>query len=194
MRALDRATSLLGAGRDVSCEVRTLVDSATEPFRTDGNFAREGPRCDLPRDACVPLSLALHELCTNAAKHGALTRPEGKVELSWHCDPAGLLTLDWRERDGPPVPAERRAGMGTQLLRGGRSRAELVHHDGCRQRPKANAAKHRKIDLSRALLPPMLQVPNLGGYLWERSPELRGTTTLPEETPEIRSSDEPAMT
>ena len=117
MRALDRATSLLGAGRDVSCEVRTLVDSATEPFRTDGNFAREGPRCDLPRDACVPLSLALHELCTNAAKHGALTRPEGKVELSWHCDPAGLLTLDWRERDGPPVPAERRAGMGTQLLR-----------------------------------------------------------------------------
>ena len=117
MRALDKATDLLGAGREMHCEVRKLVESAIEPFRTDGNFAVRGPGCELPRDACVPLSLALHELCTNAAKHGALTRPEGKVELSWTCDAAGLLTLDWRERDGPPVPAERRAGMGTQLLR-----------------------------------------------------------------------------
>ena len=117
MRALDRATSLLGASRDVSCEVRTLVDSATEPFRTDGNFALEGPRCDLPRDACVPLALALHELCTNAAKHGALSVAEGRVELAWECDAGGFLTLRWREEGGPPVPAQRRAGMGTQLLR-----------------------------------------------------------------------------
>jgi len=117
MRALDRATSLLGANRDVSCEVRKLVDSATEPFRSGGNFTLGGPSCELPRDACVPLSLALHELCTNAAKHGALTMPEGKVELTWTCDEAGLLTVDWRERDGPPVPEQRRAGMGTQLLR-----------------------------------------------------------------------------
>jgi two-component sensor histidine kinase len=118
MRALDRATALLGAGRDVHCEVRTLVDSATEPFRTDGNFSIDGPRCDLPRDACVPLSLALHELCTNAAKHGALSAAEGTVGLDWHCDPDGLLTLHWRERGGPPVPAAPgRTGMGTQLLR-----------------------------------------------------------------------------
>ena len=117
MRALDRATSLLGAGRDVSCEVRTLVDSATEPFRTDGNFAVQGPGCELPRDACVPLSLALHELCTNAAKHGALSVAEGRVELAWECDAEGYLTLRWREEGGPPVPEVRRTGMGTQLLR-----------------------------------------------------------------------------
>ena len=117
MRALDRATELLGTGGDVHCEVQRLVEGAIEPFRTDGNFVTEGPHCELPRDACVPLSLALHELCTNAAKHGALTVPEGKVELSWQCDEAGLLTLDWRESGGPPVPGQRRAGMGTQLLR-----------------------------------------------------------------------------
>jgi two-component sensor histidine kinase len=117
MKALDRATAMLGAGRATHCEVRKLVEGAIEPFRTDGNFAIEGPRCDLPRDSCVPLSLALHELSTNAAKHGALSVPEGKVELAWECDVAGLLTLVWREGGGPPVPEVRRTGMGTQLLR-----------------------------------------------------------------------------
>jgi len=118
MRALDKATELLGTGRKTHCEVAKLVDGAIEPFRADGNFAVEGPGCELPREACVPLSLALHELCTNAAKHGALTVPEGKVALAWSCDEAGLLTLDWREEGGPPVPASpARTGMGTQLLR-----------------------------------------------------------------------------
>jgi len=131
MRALDKATALLGVGRDVHCEVGKLVASATEPFRTDGNFAISGAPCELPRDACVPLSLALHELCTNAAKHGALSKAEGKVELGWGCDKDGLLTLVWRERDGPPVPEVRRAGMGTQLLRRQRG-LKSVDVDFCR--------------------------------------------------------------
>jgi two-component sensor histidine kinase len=117
MRALDKATGLLATGRNLHCEVRKLIDSAIEPFRTDGNFALDGPETELPRDACVPLSLALHELCTNAAKHGALTVPEGRVVLSWQYDGEGRLTLDWREEGGPPVPDVRRTGMGTQLLR-----------------------------------------------------------------------------
>jgi two-component sensor histidine kinase len=117
MRALDRATDLLATGRNLHCETQRLVEGAIEPFRTDGNFAISGPRCELPRDACVPLSLALHELCTNAAKHGALTVPEGRVVLTWEYDEAGTVTLDWREEGGPPVSEVRRTGMGTQLLR-----------------------------------------------------------------------------
>jgi two-component sensor histidine kinase len=120
MQALNRATELLAVGKDLHCEVRKLVESAIEPFRTDGNFMVEGPSCQLPRDACVPLSLALHELCTNAAKHGALSASEGRVELRWRIDTDGkerALTLDWCERGGPPVPEIRKAGMGTQLLR-----------------------------------------------------------------------------
>jgi len=76
-----------------------------------------GPACELPRDACVPLSLALHELCTNAAKYGALSVPEGWVALDWRLDGDGLLTLSWREENGPPVTGPARAGMGTQLLK-----------------------------------------------------------------------------
>jgi len=115
MRALDQATELLGNNTNAHCEVVKLAESATEPFRTDGNFVLSGPRVELPRDACVPLSL--HELCTNATKHGALTVPEGKVALTWGCGGDGLLTLEWRESGGPPVPAKRREGMGTKLLR-----------------------------------------------------------------------------
>ncbi len=123
MRALDKATELLAAGRELNCEMKKLVESATEPFRTDGNFAILGAPCDLPRDACVPLSLALHELCTNAAKHGALSVADGRVDLRWTLGgdengaADGLLRLVWREHDGPPVPEKRKAGMGTQLLR-----------------------------------------------------------------------------
>jgi two-component sensor histidine kinase len=117
MQALERATELLGVDEAAPCAVETLVDTALAPFRAGDNFLVEGPPCELPRDACVPLSLALHELCTNAAKYGALSAPEGRVSVTWSLDDGGVLALAWRERGGPPVAEPTRAGMGTQLLR-----------------------------------------------------------------------------
>jgi two-component sensor histidine kinase len=143
MRALDKATDLLATGRNLHCEMQRLAEGAIEPFRTDGNFAVSGPRCELPRDACVPLSLALHELCTNAAKHGALTVPEGRVLLTWECGEGGMLTLDWREEGGPPVPEIRRTGMGTQLLRRQRGLTSVeadFRREGLRCRIKVDGA------------------------------------------------------
>ena len=120
MDALKRATELLtDSGEQAQCNIRRLVEQALAPFRDDGNFALDGPGCELPRDACVPLSLALHELCTNAAKYGALSVPEGQVTLLWTVGEGedGLLRLVWREVGGPPVGKPARTGMGTQLLR-----------------------------------------------------------------------------
>jgi PAS domain S-box-containing protein len=80
-------------------------------------------RCDVtltPQHA-QNFSLALHELATNAAKYGALSCPEGKVDVSWSVanTAAGrLLRFRWRERGGPPVMAPRRRGFGTLLLKG----------------------------------------------------------------------------
>ena len=87
------------------------------PFRSDSNFRVDGPPCELPREACVPLALALHELATNAAKYGALSVPEGKVSLQWAVGEDGVLRVNWGEQDGPRVEKPKRAGMGTQLLR-----------------------------------------------------------------------------
>src|SRR5690606_29280870 len=119
MRALLRATELLGADQKAHCEIHRLVDNALAAFRSSRTFTAEGPACELPREACVPLSLALHELCTNAAKYGALSTPEGRVTLLWTVGEGGegLLRLAWREEGGPPVAKPTKAGMGTQLLR-----------------------------------------------------------------------------
>jgi two-component sensor histidine kinase len=117
MLALERATELLGVGEHAPCELGHLVETALAPFRAGDNFMIAGPACELPRDSCVPLSLALHELCTNAAKYGALSVPKGWVSVDWALARDGLLTLSWREENGPRVAGAERAGMGTQLLR-----------------------------------------------------------------------------
>ena len=59
----------------------------------------------------------IHELATNAAKHGALSSPEGKIEIFWlgESDEKGCLT--WKERFGPQVVKPSRAGFGSKLLR-----------------------------------------------------------------------------
>jgi two-component sensor histidine kinase len=67
----------------------------------------------------LALVLGLHELATNAAKHGALSRPGGRVEARLHADAGGrVLRLDWTESGGPPLsgdaPSQR--GFGTRLL------------------------------------------------------------------------------
>jgi two-component sensor histidine kinase len=82
----------------------------------------------------VPLSLALHELCTNAHKYGALSVPEGRVELVWTVGEGedALLRLAWRESGGPPVSAPAHVGMGTQLLKRqrGLDKVELHYRPG----------------------------------------------------------------
>jgi two-component sensor histidine kinase len=75
----------------------------------------------LPPGAAQPLAMALHELATNAVKHGALSVSEGRVTVSWSVEggPEGVLRLCWTEAGGPPVrqPPARR-GFGSRVLEG----------------------------------------------------------------------------
>jgi PAS domain S-box-containing protein len=78
-----------------------------------------GPNVDVAPDPTFTLSAALHELAANAAKHGSLSRPKGKLEVNWSVKPtqSGMtLTLDWIERNGPPARRPRRAGFGSRLI------------------------------------------------------------------------------
>lgn len=124
MRALERATGLLRAADEPGqCDLHRLVEDALEPFHSEDAFTVGGPACQLPRESCVPLALALHELCTNAIKHGALTLPEGEVDLRWTIgegagkDGGRQLRIVWREQGGPPVAQPGKMGMGARLLR-----------------------------------------------------------------------------
>ena len=79
----------------------------------------EGPDVDLEPDPTFSLSAALHELSANAIKHGSLSRPKGRLELNWSvaCTERGtILTLDWKERNGPPARRPRRSGFGSRLI------------------------------------------------------------------------------
>ena len=82
-----------------------------------------GPDLTLNPKAALSLGLVLHELATNAAKHGALSLPEGRLELSWQLDGlAGAepaLHLRWRECHGPPVTVPSRRGFGRTLIEQG---------------------------------------------------------------------------
>jgi len=115
----------------------------------------EGPPVMLPARQAVAIGMLAHELCTNAAKHGALSVPTGRVEITWALrpSPAGApprLDLTWHERGGPRVTPPTRRGFGTHLIERGIARdlgAELAADyapDGLRFRlsftPGANPA------------------------------------------------------
>lgn len=97
-----------------------LADRALAPFRPPepGRMVLEGAPAPVPPEAAVALTLCLHELATNAAKHGALSSPAGRVRLAWRIeDEAGRrrLHVTWTETGGP-APQAGRAGFGSRLL------------------------------------------------------------------------------
>ncbi len=114
--ALADAHDVLLRGSGETCDLAAIVEKTCSVFHHDGNFIFEGPRCHLPADSCVPLSLALHELCTNAVKHGALSVPTGRVHVAWSAPVDGSTTLIWEEGGGPEVRPPARKGLGTALL------------------------------------------------------------------------------
>ena len=79
-----------------------------------------GPPVELSADLAVPMGMAIHELATNAATHGALALPSGRVEVVWDVvrDERGkrMLSLEWRESGGPPVEPPKHKGFGSTLL------------------------------------------------------------------------------
>ncbi len=74
-----------------------------------------GPEVLLPPKQAVALTLALHELYTNALKYGALSNEEGCVALNWR-QTGDALRLAWTEAGGPPVAPPGRRGFGSVLI------------------------------------------------------------------------------
>lgn len=94
---------------------RTLSPYASAPTAV---AVEPGPAVALVSEQVLPLSLVLHELATNAVKHGALSAPEGQIRVHWHVEGTNArhLHLSWQERGGPPVKPPASSGFGTQLI------------------------------------------------------------------------------
>lgn len=97
-----------------------LIHAQIAPYLVgDGSqLVLDGNDLQLPPDHALGLGLILHELCSNAVKHGALRYPQGKVHVAWKraSSSPGRLQLSWIESGGPPVAAPQYTGFGSQLI------------------------------------------------------------------------------
>ena len=119
VRALAGAQDLLVAGNWSGASLGDIVTGQLGHYTPeDGNrVIVEGPDIKLSPDAMQTLSLALHELATNAAKYGALSNEVGKVNVTWTIDnAASVLDVRWVEEGGPPVVTPTRRGFGRIVI------------------------------------------------------------------------------
>ena len=116
--ALSRCHDLLIASRWQGAQFRDLMQSIFAPYGVEGRVHLKGDDFTLSPGDAQTLVLAIHELTTNAAKHGALSTAAGEISAIWTCskDPA-CIELHWVERGGPSISEPAREGFGTRLLK-----------------------------------------------------------------------------
>jgi PAS domain S-box-containing protein len=100
-----------------SADLHEIITSAISPHNSTERrlFEIDGPMLRLAPQAAVTLSMAVHELCTNAVKYGALSAPSGSVEIKWSVDD-NQFRWRWQERSGPPVIPPAQTGFGSRLI------------------------------------------------------------------------------
>lgn len=138
LQALAGANDLLLESRWTGEQLDTIVARQVAPMLANpaDQIRASGDRVMIPADLVVPISLTLHELATNALKHGALTQPGGRIEVSWrtsNTDGRRELELNWTEHCGAPAPVstptpeKRRRGFGSLLIMRGIPGASVTH-------------------------------------------------------------------
>lgn len=122
LKVLANAHSMLIAENWEAADIADVVQQALELHRGPEHerIAACGPRLRLQSRAALALSLALHELATNALKYGALSVEGGRVDILWSisADCTRRFRLTWTEHGGPAVQDPGRAGFGSQLIKG----------------------------------------------------------------------------
>jgi len=118
IHAMTQTHRLLSESHWEGAELRAIVESELAAYRSgDGdNVEVGGPNVLLKPRAAAAVSMALHELATNAAKYGAFSTRRGHVEVVWEREDDGRLGLRWTEAGGPPVVAPTRRGFGTRAI------------------------------------------------------------------------------
>jgi two-component sensor histidine kinase len=117
--ALGRAHDILLQAIWTSTDLGTVVRGAIEAFDNadEPRFSISGPDIGITSGALIAVAMTLNELCTNTTKFGALSVPEGRVDISWALDPqTERLHLTWTEKNGPPVHLPEKRSFGTRLI------------------------------------------------------------------------------
>jgi PAS domain S-box-containing protein len=119
IKSLARTHELLSESNWRGASLAEIVRREFAPY-TRGNTEATGPSVILKAGATQAVATVLHELATNAAKHGALSNRSGRVSVQWRWLQNGShvrLLIEWQETGGPPVLAPSRSGYGTSVIR-----------------------------------------------------------------------------
>ncbi|WP_293345255.1 PAS domain S-box protein [Phenylobacterium sp.] len=119
--ALSTAHNVLTRENWESADIANIAREAVRPYDDPpgARIAIDGPPARLAPNVALAISMALHELATNAQKYGSLSVVGGRVSLRWSLNPQhDALRLEWRETGGPPVTAPVSTGFGSRLLSG----------------------------------------------------------------------------
>jgi PAS domain S-box-containing protein len=117
IHALSRAHTLLAEGEMVRVDLKRLVEQELAAYGGgEGRVKIAGFRFVLGPETAQPLAMVLHELATNAAKHGALSAAGGHVAIEWSWASDRRLVLRWTETGGPRVRKPTREGFGSELI------------------------------------------------------------------------------
>ena len=124
IESLAKTHTLLTQRRWNAIAFRDILNSELAPYEQAEQVSLSGPDFDLDAEIATTAGMVIHELTTNAAKYGALSSPSGRIEVSWTFEAAqdrpdnaeAQVTLNWRERGGPPVQAPERKGFGSTLI------------------------------------------------------------------------------
>jgi PAS domain S-box-containing protein len=118
LTALSRAQDLMLSSEWTAVELRELLSAAIEGSGNSlDRFRIDGPELKVSSNHAVSVALAVHELCTNSVKYGALSAPAGLVKIGWKMDAAREhVAFEWREQGGPLIEPPSRKGFGSTLL------------------------------------------------------------------------------
>ena len=116
--ALANVHSLFVETRWIGAELSTIATQELAPYseKDERRVRIDGPQVLLEPNAAQAVAVTLHELATNAAKYGALSVPNGQVDLKWLHEADGRLILHWREMGGPAVKMPTHQGFGTRII------------------------------------------------------------------------------
>ncbi len=153
LAGLARSTDLMIANAAIGVDFRELAQDQLQPFAPDdpGRIVLDGPALRLETQMAQTLGMVLHELATNAIKHGALANATGAITLEWSLS-EGAIIIRWRESGADLVESAQtqRKGFGSVVIErmlGMALRAELeriMHSDGIEWRiriPRGGAAE-----------------------------------------------------
>ncbi len=124
LTALSKTHSLLTETNWTGASMRRILESELQPYGCleQGRCSMSGVDVELNARVSLALAMVFHELATNAAKYGALSGPEGRIDIGWtaarDAERGTVLRFEWVESGGPAVAPPSRRGFGSRLIEG----------------------------------------------------------------------------